>query len=82
MRRIKIGDDTAFDNLVVAEEIAIGQDGKPFFLVAAKHPKTLIEWLAAFRTSSRIRRLVSRWRKGSCLSGRFCALSARDRRGA
>ncbi len=52
MRRIKIGDHTAFDNLVVAEDIAIAQDTtppKPLFLVAAKHPKTLIEWLAAFR---------------------------------
>jgi 15-cis-phytoene desaturase len=53
MRRIKVGAGrTAFDNLVLAQDIAIAQDTnppKPLFLIGAKKPKTLLEWLAAFR---------------------------------
>ena len=49
MRRIKIGGRTAFDNLVAARDIAIAQENKPLFLIRAKRPNTLLEWLAAFR---------------------------------
>ncbi len=51
MRRIVVDGTgaTAFDNLVTAREIAIGQDGKPLFLITARHPNTLLEWIAAFR---------------------------------
>ncbi len=40
---------TADQNLVVAKEIAIGQEGKALFLMAATHPETLQEWVAALR---------------------------------
>jgi uncharacterized protein with NAD-binding domain and iron-sulfur cluster len=40
---------TADQNLVVAKEIAIAQEGKPLFLMAATHPETLQEWVEALR---------------------------------
>lgn len=51
MQRIIVNADnsTAFDNLETAREIAIGQDGKPLFLITATHPNTLLEWIAAIR---------------------------------
>jgi uncharacterized protein with NAD-binding domain and iron-sulfur cluster len=51
MQRIIVGPDnaTAFENLVTASEIGIGQEGKPPFLLTAQHPNTLLEWIAAFR---------------------------------
>src|SRR5262245_34192782 len=40
---------TADQNLVAAREIAIGQEGKPLFLVKASRPQTLQEWVGALR---------------------------------
>jgi 15-cis-phytoene desaturase len=40
---------TADQNLVAAREIAIGQEGKPLFLLQASRPETLQEWIGALR---------------------------------
>jgi len=40
---------TADQNLVQAKQISIAQDGKPLFIIEAKHPTTLDEWITALR---------------------------------
>jgi uncharacterized protein with NAD-binding domain and iron-sulfur cluster len=40
---------TADQNLVQATQISIAQDGKPLFVIEAKHPTTLDEWIKALR---------------------------------
>jgi 15-cis-phytoene desaturase len=52
MRRIVIDPNTkrtADQNLVQSTQIAIAQDGKPLFLIEAKRPKTLQDWITALR---------------------------------